>query len=220
MGTAVGTLARLWDGAVSLLLPARCVGCGAGGNYLCSACQAATPAVGLLPHEPGRFAFDAAVAAYAYTGAAREGVLRLKYRGLRAAAPDMAAALARAAAEAAVQADAVTPVPLHPKRLRSRGYNQAVLLARPLASALGVPVLEALARTGATGPQVEAGSRRARRANVAGAFAVRPGVDVAGLHVGLVDDVLTTGATLDAAATALKAAGAARVTALAFAHET
>jgi ComF family protein len=210
---------RLWDGAVSLLLPARCVGCGAGGAYLCPACQAATPTVGRLPPEPGRYAFDTAVAAFSYTGAAREAVLRLKYRGLRAAAPVMAAALARAAVEASVRVDAIVPVPLHPKRHRSRGYNQAALLARPLAAALDVPLLDALARVAPTAPQVEAADRRARRANVAGAFAVREGVDVAGLRVGLVDDVLTTGATLDAAATALKAAGAAHVSALAFAHE-
>ncbi len=149
-------LERLWDGAVSLLLPARCVGCGTGGAYLCPACQAATPSLGRLPHEPGRFAFDGAVAAFNYTGAAREAVLRLKYRGLRAAAPVMAAALARAAAEASVRVDAIVPVPLHPKRHRSRGYTRPALGA-------GGRRAHHRGHPGCGGNRPEGGGRRARQ---------------------------------------------------------
>jgi ComF family protein len=106
--------------------------------------------------------------------------------------------------------DALVPLPLHRARLRRRGYDQALELARPLARTLDLPLCsDLLQRVRATAPQSEL-SAGARRRNVQGAFAVRTDGPVPG-HVVLVDDVMTTGATLRAAATALKHAGVQRV---------
>jgi ComF family protein len=105
---------------------------------------------------------------------------------------------------------ALLPVPLHDSRLRQRGYDQALELARPLARALQVPLRsDALVRTRATAPQSELDAD-ARRRNLRRAFEVRAGASLPG-HVALVDDVMTTGATLEAAARSLRRAGVARV---------
>jgi len=105
--------------------------------------------------------------------------------------------------------EALLAVPLHPSRLRRRGYDQALELARPLARVLHLPLMaDGLIRTRATAPQSELAAA-ARKRNLHGAFNARPGAWPA--HVTLIDDVMTTGATLSAAAAALRAAGVARV---------
>jgi ComF family protein len=115
--------------------------------------------------------------------------------------------------------DVVVPVPLSGLRKRTRGYNQAELLAKGVASGLGLPLQrDAVARTRHTAPQARSTDAEARRRNVEGAFMCRPQV-VAGRRVLLLDDVTTTGATLAACAAALKEQGAASVLALAFARE-
>ncbi|WP_269789792.1 ComF family protein [Stenotrophomonas sp. Iso1] len=102
---------------------------------------------------------------------------------------------------------ALVPVPLHVSRLRQRGYDQALELARPLSRGLGVPLWHGLQRVRATAPQSELDAA-ARHRNLRSAFAVQAPVPA---HVVLVDDVMTTGATLHAAATTLRSAGVARV---------
>ncbi|MDA8416171.1 MAG: phosphoribosyltransferase family protein [Betaproteobacteria bacterium] len=126
----------------------------------------------------------------------------LKYRGALYLAEALAQGWKRC--PIAVKPDCVMPVPLSRHRWRERGYNQARELAKPLAHILACPVVEGLERTRHTCPQASL-PRQARQTNVAGAFRViRP---VAGLRVALVDDVLTTGATVTAAALALREAG-------------
>jgi ComF family protein len=156
-------------------------------------------------------ALDGAAAAVDMEGAARRVVHGLKYRGIRALAALMAGAMEPLAASHPV--DAVLAVPLHRSRLRSRGFNQAeVLLDR-----LGWPVAEGrLVRRRKTSTQV--GLRlRERRTNVAGAFSYA-GPPLNGLRLGLVDDVITTGATANECARVLRDHGARSVTAFAFAR--
>jgi ComF family protein len=133
---------------------------------------------------------------------------RLDYLGRH-----LAAALAAGLSDRLAGCDRVVPVPLHWRRRLARGYNQAERIARPLAGHLGLPCLSALSRRRATPPQSLLG-RDDRLANLRKAFQVPAPERVRGLHLLLVDDVATTGATLDAAAAALKNAGAATVTAL------
>ncbi|KWI52531.1 competence protein ComF [Burkholderia pseudomultivorans] len=168
--------------------------------YRCKACRTAPPP------------FDATLALADYR-APLDGLARgLKFHARLALGAEFATRLARLVDDTrdAGGFDVVAPVPLSHRRLVARGYNQAWAIARPLARRLGVRAdATLLARVADTAPQSRL-DRRARRDNVAAAFAVAS--DVAGRHVALVDDVMTSGATLAAAAHALKAAGAARVT--------
>ena len=187
---------RFLDGPV-------CDGCGAPFEFdpgeRCAACQA----------KPR--AFDAARAACLYDEASRDPILKLKHADRLDLAPMLARWLSRSARELIEEADAIAPVPLHPLRLLRRRYNQAAEIARPLAAMTGTPYLpDALVRRRPTATQGgKSGSGRKR--NVAGAFDVPDPRRVEGLRILLVDDVLTTGATAEGCARALKAAGAARV---------
>ena len=116
------------------------------------------------------------------------------------------------------QVDALIPVPLHAARLRQRGFNQSLLLARHTGDLLGVEAKEALIRTRRTDAQVHLGSEQ-RTINVVGAFTLQPSFHVAGLSVVLIDDVITTGSTLSACAEALISAGATSVNAATLARE-
>jgi len=146
-------------------------------------------------------------------------VHRLKYANLRAIAAPLAELMMRYLENETMRADLLVPVPLHPKRLRERGYNQSALLAGNLGRLVGVPVDEtALAREKYILPQARTGSVEERRANVAGAFMCR-GNQVNGKKVMVIDDVSTSGATLNACASALKAAGAPEVWGLTLAKE-
>jgi len=182
-----------------------CDGCGSPFEYAtgvrCAACLARPRA------------FDRARAACIYDETSREPILKLKHADRTDLAPLFARWIGRAARELIAEADAVAPVPLHPSRLLSRRYNQAAEIARPLARTAGVAYLpDALVRRRATDTQGgKSGSGRKR--NVAGAFEVPPrkAAQVAGKRILLVDDVLTTGATAEGCARALKSAGALRV---------
>lgn len=212
---------------LDLLVPPRCLACGAPGADLCGACRRALPFLGAprcprcaLPAPCGRrcpaarHAFDAAVAPVAHDGPARALVAALKFRAGRRAARVMAAQIAAVLPSDALDGAVLVPAPAHPSRVRARGYDQSVVLARALARRTGLPVRRCLRRHGAATQQRGAGrDERLREGRVAVTVHGRvPEV------VLLVDDVHTTGATLDACARALLRGGARRVVALTYAR--
>jgi ComF family protein len=153
---------------------------------------------------------DRARAIGSYEGALRAIVHALKYEGRRSLARPLADLMKHRGAEVLAGSDCLVPVPLHPTRRRARGFNQALDLARHL----GVPVRKALRRVRATPTQTGLPAAQRHR-NVRDAFALAPRApSLSGATVVLVDDVSTTGATLEACARVLKAAGAREVRAL------
>lgn len=173
----------------------RCPGCGKSFSGVLAMC----PACLREEARPWRRAW----ALGDFTGINRKMLLALKYRG----EAHFAGTLGRLASEMIerenLKYDCIVPVPLHWIRRFFRTYNQAELLARETGKRLGIPVVDALRRVKYTGKQA-ARNRAERLKNLKNAFAGRPGVDLAGKRVLLLDDVMTTGATLAAAARALE----------------
>jgi ComF family protein len=191
------------------LAPPECPHCGAPGGEPCARCLAAPPSI-----RNAR-----AWASYRIDGAespVARAIARFKYGGVSRLGRRVAAAMASRVFDATVEL--VVPVPLHPRRLRERGYNQSAILARELARHLGVRLaLTTVARTRPTSSQVGL-STAARAANVTAAFDVRRADLVHGRTILLVDDVWTSGATARAVAATLHAAGARAVDVLTFAR--
>jgi competence protein ComFC len=160
---------------------------------------------------PGRtYAFERARSYAAYDGALVRAIIMLKFERIEPLGAWFAERLVEVVKRGAgtLAADIVVPVPLDRQRERERGYNQAGLIARPLAKRLGLPYRAVLLVRTRPRPDKQVLSLSERWASVRGAFATRPGSQVDNLRVLLVDDVVTTGATLDACATALREAGA------------
>jgi predicted amidophosphoribosyltransferase len=215
---------------VALVAPPACAGCRSPVSaleVLCGGCRRTLPWLPrircprcALPLPCGDrcpasgAAFAAAWAAVAYEGVAADCVRALKFARARPLAALMAAQLAAGAPPALIAGAALVPVPGHPARVRTRGFDQATLLARALAVRTGRPLAPVLRRRGPATRQLGA-SRRERLAPgrlLIGVAAAPPRV------AALVDDVHTTGATLDACARALRAAGSERVVALSWAR--
>jgi len=156
------------------------------------------------------YAFDRARSFAAYQGALVDAILLLKFEQIAPLGAWFAERLAEVVSGEGdvMAADVVVPVPLHRQRERERGYNQAALLSRPLAKRLHLPHKAVLLMRIRARPDKRILSLEERWESVRGAFATRPGSQVDNLRVLLVDDVLTTGATLDACARALRDAGA------------
>ena len=245
-GGGVDTRPSLWAALRSelaeLVLPQRCVVCSGFGAALHGPCIEALPRADgsrcarcwapLRDHDdpgPGEVncarcllqppLIEARRAAFRFEGVARRAILEAKFRGISALLPPLALA-ATGAVDVAWALEAVTWVPLHSSRRRVRGFDQGEAIGRTVGRTLGVPLRpDLISRVRATSAQATLG-REERVRNVEGAFAPRSGLgeDVPECVL-LVDDVATTGATLGAAAVALRAAGVARIYALTLAIE-
>ena len=217
--------AAVW--ALDLVFPPRCVSCKRGGHVLCPTCLALLQPA-MLPrcaHCCGRIDADgtcrscryhplriSGLRAFGhYEGSLRACIHALKYDGVTRLAQPLGHLLARTYYMHRLHADLLIPVPLHSERQRQRGYNHASLLAAACAREIDIPVREDIVmRQRATTAQVGLGPQE-RRQNVAGAFrcpSAFPSQPLAGRRVLLVDDVCTTGATIEACAAPLFAAGA------------
>jgi ComF family protein len=197
------------------LSPAGCAACDAPitrHHVFCPACARTVVRAGSFsPAAPG---LTASHAFSNFGGAVATALKRFKYESRPDLARPLGHLLRRAARDADLRAALVVPVPLHPRRIAERGYNQAALLAAAVASELNALLLpRALARVRNT-PQQAQLDRRGRLQNVASAFCVLRPEAVRGRRVALIDDVMTTGATLGACAEALLSAGAESVTGL------
>ena len=217
-----------------LIFPPTCLLCGAAGDDgldICRGCRADLPALGVacvccalpLPDAVLPSAgdggpvcggcrrkpppFERTRAAFRYEQPLPSLVGALKFRG-RLNTLRLLGLLLAASLVDADRPDAIVPVPLHPGRLRRRGYDQALELARVVGRRLDLPVLDCAERLRATPPQV-ALEAKARKTNLRGAF--RVGVKLNGVHVAVLDDVVTTGSTVGEVARVLRAAGASRV---------
>jgi ComF family protein len=200
---------------VAVLAPPFCWGCGGlvqRGQPLCRRCRNRLHRLG---PEPVTLCGQRIWAPVAYSGPARDLVRALKFHGATATAGAMAAHIAANAPRDLLPAGAVlVPVPLHPRRLRRRGYNQAALIAHALAKRTELVLADCLVRAGASATQVGR-DRRERRLGPAGTIVTR---EEPPARVLLVDDVATTGATLAACAAVLRAAGCREVGAVTFAR--
>ena len=199
--------------ALHFLEGPACASCGLpfeidpGGDMQCAAC---------LAHPP---AFDGARAIFRYDDASKKPILALKHADRLDLVPAFGRWLERAGRPLLAQSDVIVPVPLHRLRLWKRRYNQAAELARSVSLRTGLPMDPLLLRRLRPTPsQGNMPSATARRSNVRGAFGVAPDRAPSGRRVLLVDDVMTTGATVNACAKALKKAGAASVYVLALAR--
>jgi ComF family protein len=205
------TAVELWRSAGWQLAPARCLLCGAPGADrldLCVHCIARLPA-STVPWRPGEDHIGWQLAPWRYAHPVDAMVRQLKFHGERSYARALGTLLARQRRACPEPLpDLIVPMPLHPRRLRARGYNQAAEIACFAGRELQRPRSQALRRTRDTAEQ-SALPRRQRRLNVHGAFAGTRGLT--GLRVALIDDVVTTGSTARAAAAALHRAGAASI---------
>jgi ComF family protein len=224
---AMTTLLRPIGRLLDLALPPVCAGCGVEGDAICAGCRPSVASrIALPPGTPLGLAEGPPAPLLQlewcspFAGTTRRALHALKYAGERRLAVPLGAAVAERWRRAGAGGELLVPVPVHEGRRRERGYDQAALIAEAAAARLGMPWRVAVVRTRATTAQYRL-DRRHRASNVADAFAVAPGARsvVAGRWVVLVDDVVTTGATLCASARALLDAGAAAVSAVTVARE-
>lgn len=221
--------------ALDFLFPKWCIGCSREGDFICHSCYQLLPRVKppvcprcgnpqsistLCPSCVNwRAAIDGIRAPFRFEGIIRKAIHQLKYKNLRALSEPLARLLSDYYLSNPLPGEVLVPVPIHEKRLRERGYNQSSLLAQKLSKFTYLPVVDnCLIRRRHALPQTKTRTAEERRSNVSDAFSCRD-QRLKNRRVLLVDDVATSGATLDACAVALKAAGANSVWGLTLARE-
>lgn len=226
-------LRDLWTSVLNLVFPPRCVGCQQTGAWLCDACLEQIPRVeppicaccgdaiasdGLCAScQEGSWRIDRIRSVVYFGGVVRDAIHQLKYNGLTALATPLGSLMATYLLEHPMSVDVVVPVPLHAARMRERGFNQAALLAREMARPSKLAIDErTLVRHRSTASQVDLNAEQ-RKENVHDAFRCTSDALV-GKRVLLIDDVCTTGSTLEASAIALQEGGARSVQALTLAR--
>ncbi len=228
-------LNQLKSRAADFLFPPHCLGCGREGDFLCVQCCRALPR--LLPPlcpkcgipltgedycsacQKWQLELNSIRSPFLFEGMVRQAIHQLKYNNFKAMAFPFARLLAEYLETRPLPVEVIVPVPLHSRRLRERGYNQSGLLARELGRLIDIPVVEdSLLRLRDTPAQVKAPDAEIRRKNVLGVFVCCNG-ELEGKNVLLIDDVCTTGATLDSCAIALNRVGVGSIWGLTLARE-
>ncbi len=221
--------------ALNFFLPQNCLGCGKEGELICPACRRKlTPLAYPVCPKCGRpqssgvlcpacvswqSSIECIRSPLRFEGLTREAVHQFKYNNLRSLKHILTAILTDYLLQYPLPSDVIVPVPLHPRRLRERGYNQSHLLAAELSRRMNLPLVDGeLKRIKYLQPQVKTKSVQERRENVKDSFDCRT-FPLPAAHVLLVDDVATSGATMDACAAALKKAGVKSVYGLSLARE-
>ena len=218
----------LFDKLLSLLAPHECLGCGAQGDLICNDCATKLPTITERCYRCRRLSSNNLTCSKCrkqskltcvkvstiYSGLAKDLVWKLKFSGAQAAAKSMANIMSQQIESSRNMI--IVPVPTATSRVRQRGYDQAVLLAKELAKQTGLKYVSCLSRTNQA-HQVGAG-RSQRIKQLSDAFRATKLELIADAQILIIDDVITTGATLESAALILKKAGAKRVDALVFAQ--
>ncbi|OGO17420.1 MAG: hypothetical protein A2Z02_05150 [Chloroflexi bacterium RBG_16_48_7] len=216
-------LREITQAIVEFLFPATCVGCGKWGNFICSQCSKSLPRISPpfckkcgKPETSGTFCpvcwsyqgkIDGIRSVFHFDGVIRQAIHDLKYHHLKALSGPIADYLVQYLRENPMSGDALVPVPIHKNRIKQRGYNQSVLIAERLGKMLDLPVITTvLVRNRDSLPQARSTNVEQRKRNVLGAFSCNDD-PIAYKDIILIDDVCTSGATLEACAVALKNSG-------------
>lgn len=222
------TYSRITSSALDIVFPRFCAGCGEEGSVLCQKCaddassfdddrcpmcNQLSSAPTLCPECRKRIGVRQLIHVGGFKGPLREALHQLKYEDARIVSRKLAAMLSNRVKQYQLPRGVLVPVPLAKNRARERGYNQSALIAKQLSKMLGWDYLEALERVKKTKPQTKL-SRSKRAENVKGVFASRYRFTNVHRVIYLLDDVVTTGATLSSAIAALKKAGAKKITAI------
>jgi ComF family protein len=224
------TFARAGRFVLDVLYPPSCALCKTAGAFLCDRCEASLPCAGgercercwlplQQPHCERAFAFTALRSCYRYGGDVRKLIYGLKFSRRSSLAEPLGERLGALIQEHDLDADGLVPVPLPRARRHERGYNQAAELAKAAGRSIALPVLDVLERVNTPSTQARAATAEQRWRNVQGIFGLKRGANVGGRNLLLVDDIATTGATLDACARVLLTSGAASVVAVTVARE-
>ncbi len=213
---------RIWDRLLDLLFPRRCVFCHKLIETEDPMCRDCRRIISLMAAERHKKKISASVDCYApllYEGDVRASLLRYKFRGQSVYAEVYGEFLSKCIDENEISCDSITWVPLSRRRLHRRGYDQARLLAEQIAGRYGYPCVPMLKKVRDNPAQSRTGDAAKRKANVAGVYAAINEEQIKGKRILLVDDIVTTGATLSEAVKMLKAAGAGEIICIALAQK-